>query len=230
MNLYRAFCGLYKKVEKLYMLYVKRDKFQIAVKKWFKENGDNTLRIQYDLNENSVVFDVGGYLGDFSDKIFKKYHCYVYVFELTTKYYKIIRDRFANKSKIKVFNYGLGYKNDCLEINVQSNGSSIYRKKNSNVFDRIETVKINDIFKVITSLRIDHIDLIKINIEGGEYGLLERMIQKKIHLICENIQIQFHQFFKDSERLRENLRKKLSLTHKVTYDYYFVFENWKKLR
>ena len=32
--------------------------------------------------------------------------------------------------------------------------------------------------------------------------------------------------FDDSEEKRENIRKSLSLTHKLTYDYTFVWENW----
>ena len=48
---------------------------------WVRDNGDHTLRLDYDLNEDSIVFDVGGYRGDFTSAIFNKYNCNVYVFE-----------------------------------------------------------------------------------------------------------------------------------------------------
>ena len=36
---------------------------------WFKDDGDNTLRINYNLDETSLVVDLGGYEGTFSQKI-----------------------------------------------------------------------------------------------------------------------------------------------------------------
>ena len=33
------------------------------VERWFADDGDNTLRLNYPLDENSVVFDVGAYKG-----------------------------------------------------------------------------------------------------------------------------------------------------------------------
>lgn len=42
----------------------------------------------------------------------------------------------------------------------------------------------------------------------------------------KNLQIQFHNFVDSAEEKREAIRKQLSLTHKLTYDYYFIWENW----
>ena len=42
---------------------------------WFKNDGDNTLRIDYNLNNTSLVIDLGGYYGEFSQKIYDKYKC-----------------------------------------------------------------------------------------------------------------------------------------------------------
>lgn len=41
-----------------------------------------------------------------------------------------------------------------------------------------------------------------------------------------NLQIQFHNFVDNAEEKREVIRKQLSLTHELTYDYYFIWENW----
>lgn len=37
---------------------------------WFRDQGDSTLRLDYDLNADSLVVDVGGYLGQWSSDIF----------------------------------------------------------------------------------------------------------------------------------------------------------------
>ena len=51
------------------------------VKPWFATNGDATLRLNYNLNENSIVFDLGGYKGEFSSIIYCKYSPFIFIFE-----------------------------------------------------------------------------------------------------------------------------------------------------
>ena len=46
---------------------------------WYQENQDDTLRVDYDLNSNSLVFDLGGYKGDWSDEIAARYCCNIYI-------------------------------------------------------------------------------------------------------------------------------------------------------
>ena len=63
---------------KLYKIYILKDEFTIEVKKWFADHGDQTLRLEYpELNSDSIVFDVGGYSGDFSEAIIERYNCNV---------------------------------------------------------------------------------------------------------------------------------------------------------
>ena len=44
---------------------------------WFKIQGDKTLRLNYNLNDASLVFDLGGYEGQWSSDIFSKYCCFI---------------------------------------------------------------------------------------------------------------------------------------------------------
>ncbi len=61
---------------------------------WFRDNGDKTLRLNYDLNQNSVVIDLGGYEGQWSSDLFSKYCCNIYIFEPYQEYVSKIKDRF----------------------------------------------------------------------------------------------------------------------------------------
>lgn len=45
--------------------------------RWATDKGDSTHRLNYDLDENSIVFDVGGYLGKWAELIYAKYGCWV---------------------------------------------------------------------------------------------------------------------------------------------------------
>jgi hypothetical protein len=45
---------------------------------------------------------------------------------------------------------------------------------------------------------------------------------------CTDIQIQFHDFVPGARALREERRKMLGATHHLTYDYPFIWENWRR--
>ena len=77
-------------------------------------------------------------------------------------------------------------------------------------------------------LGVKKIDLIKINIEGGEYDLLDHILEIGFVENIENLQIQFHNFVENSDSRMETIQTKLSQTHKPTYQYKYVWENWKR--
>jgi hypothetical protein len=44
----------------------------------------------------------------------------------------------------------------------------------------------------------------------------------------ENIQVQFHDFVPDAEGRMQRIQEKLAQTHELTYQYLFVWENWRR--
>ena len=197
-----------------------------AVEKWKKADGDNTYRLKYPLNENSLVLDLGGYIGDFTYKIVKKYNCRVMVFEPVPDYAKEISKRFADNDKVEVFCCGLEDKNSTETIYVNGTSSSVYSAKNTEQIE-IKYISVKDFFD---KYEIQNVDLMKINIEGGEYSLLEYMIETKLINRINNIQIQFHNIPRiNSKKRMEAILNNLEKTHKLTWCCRpFVWENWKR--
>jgi hypothetical protein len=66
----------------------------------------------------------------------------------------------------------------------------------------------------------------KINIEGGEFELLERLIETGLIATIENLQVQFHNFEVGAPKRMAELQAALGRTHTPTYQYEFVWENW----
>ncbi len=189
---------------------------------WFKANGDETHRLNYDLNEQSVVFDIGGYKGEFARELFCKYGATIFVFEPIKEFYAIAEARFSNNTKVKVFNYGLGAISSKAFITLEDNSSSLHGKGNNKV--EIEIKSFNDF---IAEQNITHIDLAKLNIEGAEYELLQSIIDANNRVKIKNIQVQFHDFVIENAKEKMNaLQAQLSTTHALTYQYEFVWENW----
>lgn len=193
------------------------------VQPWFAAKGDQTLRLDYDLNSDSIVFDVGGYKGEFAAEIVCKYNANIYIFEPIRDFFLIIKKKFSNNKKVKTFNFGLAGKDQELEISLSDNSSSVYLNGENK-----ETIQLKSIVDFIETNNIIQIDLIKINIEGGEYELLESLIDNGSMSVFKNIQIQFHDFLFENAKERMNeIQENLSKTHELTYQYEFVWENWK---
>lgn len=195
------------------------------VKRWFRDKGDETLRLSYPLNEDSIVFDLGGFQGDFAIQINARYRCYVYLFEPSVEFFEKCEKRFTQNSKVHCFNFGLSDENGQFTLSNEGDGSSILHKSDTNSIETVTVKKFSDVFD---SLHIKSVDLIKINIEGSEYQLLDHIISSGLIEKFENIQVQFHDFVDDAKELRNTLTKKLSKTHHRTWCYEFVWENWQK--
>lgn len=215
------------KRSQIYKLYILRDDQYKELARWSRDGGDNALRYNYpDLNEKSIVFDLGGYKGDFAYYIHEKYKCKVYLFEPHPNFYEHCLNRFMNNDQITVLNYGLLDKDGEFNLTHAKDGSSFYTNPNLKITQEIKC-KVKEFFGVLEELQISEIDLMKINIEGGEYPLLQHISSKlKLDLI-KQYQIQFHKWIKNSVSMRKSISSELAKTHIRTWCYNFVWENWK---
>lgn len=193
------------------------------VKPWFLINGDNTLRLKYNLDQNSIVMDLGGYKGDWAAQIWNLYKPSIYVFEPYKPYCDSIRKRFSGNQKIQVFEFGLGAKSEQLGFSVAENASSVF-----NSGEKTASIQIESIKQFLEENKINTVDLIKINIEGGEFELLEYLLESGLITRFNNIQVQFHDFVPDAGNRMKAIQHKLAATHYTTYQYEFVWENWKR--
>jgi len=190
---------------------------------WHRDNGDKTFRVEYDLDENSLVFDIGGYEGQWSSDIFSRYSCSIHIFEPVDDFALKINSRFAKNKKIVVHRFGLSDQTVRTRIYVDKDATSIF--KVSSELKEISLVKASD---YLNESGISNIDLMKINIEGGEYDLLNHLLDYGFANKITDIQVQFHDFIPDAERRMLEIQRRLKETHFLTYQYPFVWENWRK--
>ena len=135
-------------------------------------------------------------------------------------------DNLSEYKNIYCYNYGLGSKNYKKKIQLRGVQTTTMA---SHIDEYDEIILIKDIAKE-NNLKIKKIDLMHINIEGGEYELLDRMIESNMIKDINNITIQFHEWYpsyKESGPLRKSLHDRLNKTHKLTFCYPFIWENWK---
>lgn len=116
-----------KRVVYLFRLHVLRETIVVSHSQWLKADGDRTLRFDYPLNDESVVFDVGGFMGEWSAEIIKRYDPYVHIFEPLPEYYDGIKKKFAKNPKVKVYGFGLGGETKQEEIALIGDATSTYK-------------------------------------------------------------------------------------------------------
>jgi len=196
-------------------------KERLMARRWQEDGGDYAFRFNYNLDKDSIIFDLGGYEGQWASDIFSRYRCNVYIFEPVKSFAEKIHKRFQNNEKIKVFEYGLGSTSRLETISIDADGSSLFRES-----DNTEQIEIVDVKNWLEENSIAYIDLIKINIEGGEYELLDRLIETNLINMINNIQVQFHNIENDSKSHMIKIQEALAYSHKPTYQYEFVWENW----
>jgi hypothetical protein len=85
-------------------------------------------------------------------------------------------------------------------------------------------VKIANVNQKLT----DPVALLKLNCEGGEFEILEAILDEGNPLLFDNIQVQFHHIFPDAEERWKSIRERLLKTHELTYDAPWCWENYKR--
>jgi FkbM family methyltransferase len=192
--------------------------------KWWAAGGDIALRYNHDglLNENSIVFDLGGYLGEFADLINKKYKSKVYVFEIVPdclyKMEQLFSDR---KDKVIICPFGLSASDVILSFQGSGPGAKLGPEVEGQHKAYLKSIK-----NFLETNHINQVDLIKINIEGAEYPLLEYLFETGLIIIFKKIQVQFHDFDDDCLEKLLRMNRKLAETHTNNLCYPFVWEEW----
>lgn len=206
-----------------YKVYVIRDSFAVSWSNWFRDKGDTTLRLDYPLNHNSFVVDLGGYKGDFAFEINKRYGCHVEVYEPVKTFCAQCVQRFVGNPKVVCHNYGLSDAPGQVYISNEDNGSSIVRRKTPTD----ELIVVKSFREEFERLGISTIDLLKMNVEGSEFLLLPHIFETDLIRRIKYLQIQFHTFFPDAVKLRESIRSRLAMTHVEEWNYPFAYESWR---
>lgn len=201
------------------------------LRKYFGEKFDaddatEKLYLTHDLTEDSVVFDVGGFEGDWAAEIWRRYHAHIYAFE--PLYWALIRKRLPD-AKVRVMSYGLASRDDFLLMAKDGPSSSLYREHDNREMCKfregaaaaMEVLHVENVGDV-------NIDLMAINIEGGEYDLLRHMITSGLAYRCREIMVQFHMLWPDCYSAWKEIRAKLNETHYEVFCYPFVWEKWRR--
>jgi FkbM family methyltransferase len=190
----------------------------------WKLRQSDTLLYKHTLQTNALVYDVGGYLGGWTSGMLSKYSCEYHVFEPHPEAFSQLVARFAGRPEVNLHQFALGSANGSVLLSSAEEGSSIVSNRAS---DAVE-VKLVDVRHHLNQKR-RKVALMKLNIEGAEFDLLEALLWSNARDLVDDILVQFHAGCHQSEKRYGSIAKKLRETHRCMWRYAFLWELWQRI-
>lgn len=179
-----------------------------------------SMRYEYpDLTPECVVLDCGGYEGNFAKPIWQKYHCKIYSYEPIYKFAMEMRRVFP--PEIIVVPRGVGAYARKARMGVQNDSSGLFA-----VGITDEIVEIESLPVIVT--RFEEVALLKLNVEGAEFEILEALLDGGLMPKIRNLQVQFHSHVSGAVERHGEIVKGLEKTHHCVYDEPWCWEGWKR--
>jgi FkbM family methyltransferase len=157
------------------------------------------------LNESSIVYSFG--IGEdisFDESIIKNHRCRVFGFDPTPRSIQWINSQREKLSpRFNFFEYGISDRSGPVEFHLPKNSGHVSGSvvSQNNVSDtnliQVEMKSLNDI---VTGLGHKRIDVLKMDIEGAEYRVLESILSAAIPI--DQIVVEFHDRFFEDGRLK----------------------------
>jgi hypothetical protein len=178
---------------------------------WQAQNLEH-LRYEYDLKPDDVVIDLGAYRGEWANEIRQRYGCDVIAVEPTDAI-----DGYTGGVVIKQ----VAWTHEGIVI---CGGAYYYTSQYEPGAVPYECFDIN-----LLLARFNDIALLKINIEGAEYALLQHIIDHNYHQRIRNLQVQFHIIEEQPwQAWNDGIIAGLQLTHEIEWRWPFCWESWKR--
>lgn len=189
-------------------------------------SANRNLLHEVEIDAASIVLDAGAYTGEWAQEIMARYNPTIHAFEPDPRNFKQLAKRAQQCSRLIPYSFGLGAKNETVRITLEHLGSSMFADTSGKRGVPWAEVEIKDILDTWKTLSLDRVDFMKINIEGAEFPLLERMIEADLLHRVNCFMIQFHEWHPGAYARRRKIRKALHKTHRLVWDYHFVWEKW----
>jgi FkbM family methyltransferase len=207
--------------------------YRPAMFRFYKASHANReILFDVDLPEGAVVLDVGAYEGNWSKRVLERAAAKgpsdlrIHAFEPAPGAIDVYRAAVGGDPHVELHAYGLSGRDRVERMALAGLGSSIYVDPSAPKSLGSAEVEFRDVDAVLTSLAVDQVDLVKINIEGGEYELLDRLHETGWLARTRCVIVQFHEFAPDAYRGRRRNRRQLSETHRCTWRFGWVYERW----
>lgn len=164
------------------------------------------------LDKDSIIYSFG--IGEdisFDEVLLEKFNCNIFAFDPTPKSIKWISKKNIIHPKFKFYPFGIDIVSGNVEFLLPKNDSFVSGSAilNSNVDSNKKiVVQMKNMYDIISDLKHKKIDVLKMDIEGSEFKIIENILNSNIEI--KQILIEIHErFFDNGLLLTKNLLKML---------------------
>lgn len=168
----------------------------------------------------SITFDLGSYKGGSLVRLRSSVQGTIHGFEPIVSFWRQCSTAIASSHDIYVHPIGVGDADEERELFVENDETSAIRKSETS-----ERCIFRSFVNVWNHLGIKQLDVLHMNIEGGEYAVFRSILANGLLPNIKTIIVQFHYPDQYSAE-RDAIQTELGKTHRCVYNYAFVWERW----
>lgn len=198
---------------------------------FLKHGGNNLLYDDLALDLNDIVIDAGAFEGSWSSTIYLRYGCKLEMFEPVPEFVESCNSIFKQNRSVCIHQAALTAISREAEFVISGNGTSEFGSRedcNTVVTKCISASHFID--SLISNNKIKNtagsIGVLKLNIEGGEYEVLESLIHLNKISYIRCLLIQFHDKAPSWDTRYSKITKDLERTHICVWNYEMVWGKW----
>jgi FkbM family methyltransferase len=194
------------------------------LEKFWLSGGNELLWRGLPIESRDVVLDAGGFEGDWTARILHRYGCRAIVVEPQPEALGLLRKRFNGNDRVRVVEGALHQDAGRGRLSLQGNASSLFRDGDpSPDVIEVDLVPVSDVLP----LAGEHgIGCLKLNIEGGEFGILEDLVASGRIREIRCLLVQFHPWVEGAEERRLSLHRALGESHTLVFCFPMIWERW----
>lgn len=192
-----------------------------SVKRWKMARGDDRLVVDFPLTASSVVVDAGFYKGDFARRIVDLFGCRVFAYEPAPEFCELASPLLGTLPGVSLECAGLSDFDGTTRLTYAADGTSTQRESGGDAVD----VRMRTASGVLDEIG-GGVDLMKLNIEGDEYPVLENLLETGKMTSVRHLLVQFHLIDDTSRSRYDAIAARLRETHELVWRYPFVWERW----
>ena len=181
---------------------------------------DELLYANHQLSPEDSVLVLGGYKGKSIGIWRDLYNCKIVAYEPIPEFFNTLVDKFREDSNILLFPYAVSGREELINFALAEEGTSKFLEANQYI-----SIQAKDIFSELENIN-PYPRVIELNIEGGEYAVLKRMLESKSIEKIQTLLIQFHNYGYEEQLARAEIRLALSTTHTCEFSYEWLWERW----
>ncbi|MCU0450307.1 MAG: FkbM family methyltransferase [Bernardetiaceae bacterium] len=180
------------------------------------------------LNENSVVYSFG--IGEdisFDQAVMENHHCPVFGFDPTPKSVNWVSQQ-PVLDQFHFYPFGIAAQSGLVDFYLPRNpdhvSGSMVGHENLDTLNRVE-VEMKSLTDIMHELGHRHLDLLKMDIEGAEYWVMENILNANIPIT--QILIEFHDRFYENEPPKST--QVIRQLKRKGYEIFAISESWEEL-